>query len=40
MPHYNLTAPYSQKGDHPTAIGRLVEGVNGGEPGGGDLGCR
>ncbi len=31
MPQYNLTAPYSPKGDQPTAITRLVEGVNGGE---------
>ena len=31
MPQYKLTAPYSPKGDQPTAITRLVEGVNGGE---------
>ncbi len=31
MPHYNLTAPYSPKGDQPKAIARLVQGVNGGE---------
>jgi excinuclease ABC subunit B len=28
---YSLDAPYSPKGDQPTAIARLVEGVNGGE---------
>jgi len=31
MPHYNLSAPYSPKGDQPKAISRLVQGVNGGE---------
>ena len=31
MPQYNLTAPYTPKGDQPTAIARLVQGVNGGE---------
>jgi len=30
MPQYNLTAPYTPKGDQPTAITQLVEGVNGG----------
>lgn len=31
MPKYDLTAPYSPKGDQPTAIARLVEGVNQGK---------
>ena len=31
MPAYDLTAPYSPKGDQPTAIEQLVRGVNGGE---------
>ena len=31
MPAYDLTAPYSPKGDQPTAIKQLVQGVNGGE---------
>ena len=31
MPAYDLTAPYSPKGDQPTAIKQLVKGVNGGE---------
>ena len=31
MPAFDLTAPYSPKGDQPTAIAQLVEGVNGGE---------
>jgi excinuclease ABC subunit B len=31
MASYHLEAPYSPKGDQPTAITRLVEGVNGGE---------
>ncbi len=31
MASYYLEAPYSPKGDQPTAITRLVEGVNGGE---------
>ena len=31
MPAFELTAPYSPKGDQPTAIAQLVEGVNGGE---------
>ena len=31
MPAFDLTAPYSPKGDQPTAIKQLVEGVNGGE---------
>ena len=31
MPAYDLTAPYSPKGDQPTAIEQLVKGVNGGE---------
>ena len=31
IPHYKLTAPYEPKGDQPTAIAKLVEGVNGGE---------
>ena len=31
MPAYDLTAPYSPKGDQPTAIKQLVEGVNKGE---------
>ena len=30
MPAYDLTAPYSPKGDQPTAITQLVEGVNDG----------
>ena len=30
MPAYDLTAPYTPKGDQPTAITQLVEGVNGG----------
>ena len=30
MPAYDLSAPYSPKGDQPTAIKQLVEGVNGG----------
>ena len=30
MPAYDLTAPYSPKGDQPTAITQLVDGVNGG----------
>ncbi len=31
MPAFELTAPYTPKGDQPTAIAQLVEGVNGGE---------
>ena len=31
MPAYDLTAPYSPKGDQPTAINQLVAGVNNGE---------
>ena len=31
MAAYNLTAPYSPKGDQPTAIKQLVRGVQGGE---------
>ena len=31
MPAYDLTAPYSPKGDQPTAIKQLVAGVNSGE---------
>ena len=31
MPAFDLTAPYSPKGDQPTAITQLVKGVNGGE---------
>ena len=31
MPAYDLTAPYSPKGDQPTAIKQLVQGVNSGE---------
>ena len=31
MPAYELSAPYTPKGDQPTAIAKLVEGVNGGE---------
>ena len=31
MPAYYLTAPYSPKGDQPTAIKQLVAGVNSGE---------
>ena len=31
MPAYDLTAPYSPKGDQPTAIEQLVKGVNGGQ---------
>ena len=31
MPAYDLTAPYSPKGDQPTAIKQLVEGVNAGQ---------
>ena len=31
MPAYDLTAPYSPKGDQPTAIKQLVQGVNGGK---------
>ncbi len=31
MPAYELSAPYTPKGDQPTAISKLVEGVNGGE---------
>ncbi|KZR61819.1 excinuclease ABC subunit UvrB [Prochlorococcus sp. MIT 1303] len=31
MPKYQLKAPYSPKGDQPTAIARLVEGVNQGQ---------
>ena len=31
MPAFDLTAPYSPKGDQPTAIQQLVKGVNGGE---------
>ena len=31
MPAYDLTAPYSPKGDQPTAIKQLVEGVKRGE---------
>ncbi|HGY5548487.1 MAG TPA: excinuclease ABC subunit UvrB [Prochlorococcus sp.] len=31
MPKYDLSAPYSPKGDQPTAIARLVEGVNQGK---------
>ena len=31
MPAFDLTAPYSPKGDQPTAIKQLVEGVNQGE---------
>ena len=31
MPAFELTAPYLPKGDQPTAIAQLVEGVNGGE---------
>ena len=31
MPAYDLSAPYSPKGDQPTAIKQLVEGVNGGQ---------
>ena len=31
MPAFDLTAPYSPKGDQPTAITQLVDGVNGGE---------
>ena len=31
MPAYDLTAPYSPKGDQPTAIKQLVAGVNGGQ---------
>jgi excinuclease ABC subunit B len=31
MPAYELSAPYSPKGDQPTAIKQLVQGVNGGE---------
>ena len=31
MPAYDLTAPYSPKGDQPTAIEQLVKGVQSGE---------
>ena len=31
MPAYDLTAPYSPKGDQPTAIKQLVQGVNEGQ---------
>ena len=31
MRAYELSAPYSPKGDQPTAIAQLVKGVNGGE---------
>ena len=31
MPAYELSAPYTPKGDQPTAIAKLVDGVNGGE---------
>ena len=31
MPAYDLTAPYSPKGDQPNAIKQLVHGVNSGE---------
>ena len=31
MPAYELSAPYTPKGDQPTAIAKLVEGVNDGE---------
>ena len=31
MPAYELSAPYTPKGDQPTAISKLVDGVNGGE---------
>ena len=31
MPAYDLTAPYSPKGDQPKAIKHLVQGVNRGE---------
>ena len=31
MPAYDLRAPYSPKGDQPTAIEQLVKGVNDGE---------
>ena len=31
MPKYDLSVPYSPKGDQPTAIARLVEGVNQGK---------
>ena len=31
MPAYELSAPYTPKGDQPTAIAKLVEGVNRGE---------
>ena len=31
MPAYDLTAPYSPKGDQPAAIKQLVAGVNSGE---------
>ena len=31
MPAFDLTAPYTPKGDQPTAIKQLVAGVNGGE---------
>jgi len=31
MPAYDLNAPYSPKGDQPTAIKQLVAGVNGGQ---------
>ena len=31
MPAYDLTAPYSPKGDQPSAIEQLVAGVNSGE---------
>ena len=31
MPAYELSAPYTPKGDQPTAIAKLVKGVNAGE---------
>ena len=31
MSSFNLSAPYTPKGDQPTAIAQLVEGVNGGQ---------
>ena len=31
MPAFDLTAPYSPKGDQPTAIRQLVAGINRGE---------
>ena len=31
MPAYDLTAPYTPKGDQPTAIAQLVDGVNDGQ---------